>query len=62
MLTGDPEPSHVLMAMGLSAAEAREWIRISFGKDTTEEDADFAVNALVGEVERLRTVSSIDFD
>lgn len=60
--TGDPEPSHVLLAMGLSAAEAQGSIRISLGKDTTAEDIDFAVNALVSEVQRLRAVSSFDFD
>jgi cysteine desulfurase len=60
--TGDPEPSHVLMAMGLSAAQAQGSIRVSLGKDTTEEDVDYTVRAMVAEVERLRAVSSVDFD
>ena len=58
--TGDPEPSHVLTAMGLSAREAQGSIRISLGKDTTEEDIDFAMPTLVGAVERLRAISGVD--
>ncbi len=58
--TGDPEPSHVLTAMGLSAREAQGSIRLSLGKDTTEEDIDFTVHTLVGAVEKLRAISSVD--
>jgi cysteine desulfurase len=57
--TGDPEPSHVLTAMGLSAREAQGSIRFSLGRDTTEEDLDYTVQTLVGVVERLRAVSSV---
>ena len=32
------KPSHVLLAMGLNEQEARECVRISFGKDNTEEE------------------------
>ena len=31
------KPSHVLLAMGLTEADARECVRISFGKENTEE-------------------------
>lgn len=34
-----PEPSHVLMAMGLTEAEAKNSIRISIGKYNTKEEA-----------------------
>jgi cysteine desulfurase len=57
--TGDPEPSHVLTAMGLLSREAQGSIRFSLGRDTTEEDIDFTVQTLVGVVERLRAVSSV---
>ncbi len=58
--TGDPEPSHVLLAMGLSPKEAQGSIRISLGKDTREEDIDAAVGVLADAVKRLRGISSIE--
>jgi cysteine desulfurase len=58
--TGDPEPSHVLLAMGLSPNEAQGSIRISLGKDTREEDIDTVVGVLTDTVERLRGISSIE--
>ena len=57
--TGDPEPSHVLLAMGLSAREAQGSVRLSLGRGTREEDIDVTVRALVNAVERLRRVSSV---
>jgi cysteine desulfurase len=57
--TGDPEPSHVLTAMGLSSREAQGSIRFSLGRDTTEEDIDYTVQTLAGVVGRLRAVSSV---
>jgi cysteine desulfurase len=58
--TGDPEPSHVLLAMGLLPKEAQGSIRISLGKDTREEDVDTVVDALSETVKRLRGISSIE--
>lgn len=40
--SGTPEPSHVLRAIGLSSAEAESCIRFSFGRFSTETDADDA--------------------
>jgi cysteine desulfurase len=57
---GDPEPSHVLLAMGLSAKEAQGSIRISLGRDTREKDIDTTVDALVQTIRRLRAVSSVE--
>jgi cysteine desulfurase len=57
--TGDPEPSHVLLAMGLSPKEAQGSIRISLGKEVREEDVDTVVDALAETVKRLRGISSI---
>lgn len=45
--SASPEPSHVLLAMGLSPADARSSIRISLGRFTTEEEVDFAAAALL---------------
>jgi len=44
--SGSIEPSHVLMAMGLPAAEARAGLRLSLGRDTTPQDVHSAVDAL----------------
>ena len=48
------KPSHVLLAMGLTEQETRESVRISFGKDNTEEEIRFAAKAFVNAVETLR--------
>lgn len=48
------EPSHVLKAIGLSDDEAQSTIRISFGRDTTEEDVDTLVSKMHVIVENLR--------
>jgi cysteine desulfurase len=57
--TGEPEPSHVLTAMGLSPKEAQGSIRISLGKDTKEKDIDTTIDALAMTVTRLRSISSV---
>lgn len=43
--SGQPEPSHVLRAIGLTAAAADECIRISTSQQTTSDEIDFAVDA-----------------
>lgn len=43
-----PEPSHVLLAMGLSPAEARATLRFSLGYPTTEADIEAALHYLAG--------------
>lgn len=48
------KPSHVLLAMGLSEREAKESVRISFGKHNTEEEILRAAKTAVEVVERLR--------
>lgn len=55
--SADNEPSHVLLAMGKNAEEARNSIRFSFGIDNTSEEADRAVEILrhiVGQLRRTR--------
>lgn len=44
--SGTLEPSHVLLAMGRDLDTARATIRFSLGRETTEEEVDFAVDAL----------------
>ncbi len=52
--TARPEPSHVLLAMGLSRRLAAASIRFSLGRPTTEDDVDRAAARVVEEVRRLR--------
>jgi cysteine desulfurase len=52
--SGAIEPSHVLLAMGVSPAAAGSAIRFSLGYTTTETDVDQAVEVVVNAVGRLR--------
>jgi len=42
---GGTQPSHVLLAMGESAAQAKSGVRFSLGRDTTTADIDAALDA-----------------
>ena len=57
---GVPEASHVLLAMGLSEADARGALRITLGPDTTEADIDALVTALPAAVERAGAAGLAD--
>ena len=52
--SGTLEPSHVLKAMGLPNAFARNSLRFSLGSSTTAADIDFVVTALPRLVAKLR--------
>ncbi len=49
---GVPEPSHVLLAMGLDEQAARGALRVSLGPETTEAEVDALLAALPAAVER----------
>jgi cysteine desulfurase len=49
---GEPEPSHVLMAMGLTDEQARSSVRFSLGRDTADDDVRKAVAAVTKVVRR----------
>lgn len=51
---GVPRPSHVLLAMGYSTAEASGALRLSLGHTSTQADVDAFLTALPGVVERAR--------
>ena len=57
--SGAIEPSHVLLAMGLTPEQARASIRFSLGKQNTAEDVDFAVRLVADTVARLRELSPV---
>jgi cysteine desulfurase len=55
--SGATEPSHVLLAMGLSAAEARSSLRLSLSRLTTEDEIDSALEIIPAAVARLRSIT-----
>jgi cysteine desulfurase len=54
---GVPQPSHVLLAMGLPEDEARGALRLTLGHTSTEADVDALLAALPGAVDRARRAS-----
>ncbi len=57
---GVPEASHVLLAMGVSEADARGALRITLGTETTEGEVDAFVAALPAAVERASAAGLAD--
>ncbi len=55
--SGSLDPSHVLLALGLSHQQAHGSLRLTLGKNTTEQEIDQALEVLPKVVERLRKVS-----
>jgi cysteine desulfurase len=55
--SGATEPSHVLLAMGLTPAEARSSLRLSLSRLTTEAEIDEALRIIPTVVARLRSLS-----
>lgn len=53
--SGLPQPSHVLLAMGLGEDIASSALRITLGKENTKEDIDYFVDELEKIVVNLRT-------
>lgn len=54
--SGSIEPSHVLMAIGLSEKEAKQSIRLSLSNDTTEEQLKSAAGIIAQQVKELRSI------
>jgi cysteine desulfurase len=55
--SGAVEPSHVLLAAGLSPEDARSSLRFSLGRPTTPEEIDHAIAVIPGIVQHLRSLS-----
>jgi cysteine desulfurase len=55
--SGAVEPSHVLIALGLAPEDARATLRLSLGRQTTDEDISFALATIPPAIERLRRIS-----
>ena len=57
--SANPEPSHVLRALGLNDDLTRASLRFGIGRFNTEEEIDYAVGAVGENVHRLRQLSSL---
>ncbi|MGZ4935897.1 MAG: cysteine desulfurase NifS [Halobacteriota archaeon] len=53
------EPSHVLLAIGLSPVDAHGSLRLTLGRDTTEADIQYVTEVLPGIVHELRQMSPL---
>jgi cysteine desulfurase len=54
--SGSIDPSHVLVAMGLAPEWSHGSLRLSLGKENTEEDVEQVIAVLPGIVEKLRSL------
>jgi cysteine desulfurase len=55
---GIPEPSHVLLAMGVDPSSARSSLRFSLGENSTEDDIAAIAAALPAAVDRAKRAGS----
>jgi cysteine desulfurase len=55
--SGATEPSHVLLAMGLTPAEARSSLRLSLSRLTTEEEIDRALEIIPTAIARMHALA-----
>ena len=53
------EPSYVLKGLGIGDDLAHSSLRLSFGKWTTEEEVDYAIETIVEAVNKLRVLSPL---
>jgi cysteine desulfurase len=57
--SGSTEPSHVLLAMGIEPRVCQSAIRMSLGRENTEEDIEYALQVIPEVVGRLRAMSPL---
>ena len=57
--SGSLEPSHVLLAIGLSHEIAHGSLRLSFSRDNTEEEIEYLLKILPDIIEKLRRMSPL---
>ena len=57
--TGSLDPSHVLMAIGLSHEVAHGSLRLTLGRFNTEQDVDYILEKLPQVVDKLRAMSPV---
>ena len=57
--SGATEPSHVLLAMGVTQTIAQGSIRFSLGRENAESEIDFVLASLIEVVSHLRNMSLV---
>lgn len=57
--SGSLDPSHVILATGLSAEYAHGSIRMSMGRDTNESDINYVISVLPQIIKRIRKMSTV---
>jgi cysteine desulfurase len=57
--TGESEPSFVLTAMGIPPEIAHGSLRLTLGRENTDDDIDYVMSVLPGIVEKLRIMSPL---
>ena len=57
--SGDLDPSHVLLAIGLPHEIAHGSLRLSIGEDTTDEEIDYVIETIPPIIQRLRDMSPL---
>jgi cysteine desulfurase len=55
--SGSTEPSHVLLGMGIEPEVCQSALRISLGRENTDEDIDYALDVIPAVASRLREMS-----
>lgn len=57
--SGSLDPSHVLLAMGLSHEVTHGSLRLSLGRENTKEEMDYVISVLPAVISRLRSMSPL---
>jgi len=57
--SGSLDPSHVLLALGLAHETAHGSLRLTMGKDNTQEDVDYVLEVLPSIIKNLRIMSPL---
>ncbi len=57
--SGSLDPSHVILALGVSIEQAHSSIRFSLGRETTKEEIDYTVDTLKDIIHKLRALSPL---
>ncbi len=57
--SGSLEPSHVLLALGIPPEDAHGSLRLTLGRDNTEEDVEYFLDVIGPVVNKLREISSL---